>query len=86
VYVLEHEGLGREQTYEAIRDFLGIRGIEVDEEGTALEALADYRDKGVDFSDALLAAIARQSHEIVWTFNQKHFARMDGLWRTPPAT
>lgn len=63
---------------------MGIRGIEVEEEDIALEALTDYRDKGVNFSDALLAAVARKSQESVWTFNRKHVARMAGLWQMPP--
>lgn len=84
VYILESERYAREEIYGAIRDFMGIRGIEVEEEDIALEALTDYRDKGVDFSDALLAAIARRSQETVWTFNRKHFVRMAGLWQMPP--
>ena len=66
-------------------DFSRISGIEFLDENVFFEALVDYKDKNIDFSDALLAAISRAKAEKVWTFNHKHFTRMTGLWEEPAA-
>lgn len=68
VYILEGEDYAREEIYYALRDLGRISGITFQEEDTILEALIDYRDKNVDFSDSLLAAIGRSRAEKVWTF------------------
>lgn len=86
VYILEGEDYTRIEIHDALWDLIRIKGIEVQEEQVVLEALVDYRDKNVDLSDALLAAMARARGEKVWTFNGRHFARMNGQWEEPPAT
>lgn len=83
VYVLESQEYSREEIYTALRDFGRIEGVELVDADIVLEAALDYKDKNVDFSDALLAAISRTYSEKVWTFNKKHFARMAGVWEEP---
>ncbi|MBE3584238.1 MAG: PIN domain-containing protein [Limnochordaceae bacterium] len=85
VYILESQGYSRNETYDALRDFRRINGIEYVEGDAVLEALLDYKTKNVDFSDALLASLCRASSEKVWTFNKKHFSRMAAPWEEPAA-
>lgn len=79
IYIFESLNYDREEIYNALKDFSRINGVEFMDESVQFEALLDYKDRKVDFSDALLAAMGRARHEKVWTFNQKHFARMTGL-------
>lgn len=85
VYVLEARDYTRAEICDALRDFIRIKGIELQEEKEVLEALIEYRDKEVDFSDSLLAAMAKARGEKIWTFNKRHFARMNIEWDEPPA-
>lgn len=83
VYVLESLEYSREEIYGALMDFGRIDGVQLVDADVILEAAMDYRDKNVDFSDALLAAISRMHSEKVWTFNKKHFARLTVVWEEP---
>lgn len=84
VYVLVGEGYDREQIVSALIHFSRIRCVAVASEGRVLQALIYYRDHNVDFADALMAAIARSQAETIWTFNAKHFKRLDAPWAEPP--
>ncbi|QUL98681.1 MAG: PIN domain-containing protein [Candidatus Fermentithermobacillus carboniphilus] len=83
VYVLESQEYSREEIYTALSDFSRIEGVELVDADVVLEAALDYKDKNVDFLDALLASISRTYSEKVWTFNKKHFARMEGVLEEP---
>ncbi|NPV70701.1 MAG: PIN domain-containing protein [Firmicutes bacterium] len=85
VYVLEGEGYSRPDICNALRQFFALRGVLVEDKRAVHEALLEFRDKGVDFSDALLAAIARGKQQRVWTFNKRQFSRMSVAWDEPPA-
>ena len=69
IYILESQNYARDEIYGALKDFGRIDGIVFSDEDAVFEALVDYKDKNVDFADALLAAIGRVKAEKVWTFN-----------------
>ena len=85
IYILENQDYARDEIYDALKDFSRISGIAFLDEDAIFEALVDYKDKNIDFADALLAALSRAKAETVWTFNRKHFARMTGSWEEPGA-
>lgn len=84
VYILEVKDYTKEEICDALCDFVRIKGIELQGEKEVLEALIEYRDKNVDFSDCLLAVMAKARGESIWTFNRKHFARMNVECGEPP--
>ncbi|MDD3927158.1 MAG: PIN domain-containing protein [bacterium] len=83
VYILEGMDYPKTDIFEALRDLGRIPGIKYTEERKILDALIEYKDKNIDFSDALLAAEARAREEVIWTFNHKHFKRLNCSWRIP---
>ncbi len=83
VYVLESKGYGAADVADVLRGFSLIDGIELAEGQAIFEALIDYRDRKVDFADALTAALARNADEKVWTFDAKHFKRLNVVWAEP---
>lgn len=85
VYILEHHAYDRGRVASALIRFFRVPGVRVVEAGPVMEALLDYRERRVDFADALLMALARSRGEKVWTFNRRDFARLAGTWEEPPA-
>ncbi|MCL4514119.1 MAG: PIN domain-containing protein [Firmicutes bacterium] len=83
VYILESKGYGAADVANVLRSFSLIDGIEFAESQAIFEALIDYRDHKVDFADALTAALARNTGEKVWTFDAKHFKRLNVIWAEP---
>jgi predicted nucleic acid-binding protein len=68
-----------------LRGFLLQDGIEVQERDTLLLALTLYETKNVDFADALLAArMQERGIRAVFSFD-RHFDRLAGVRRIPPA-
>lgn len=83
VYILEGLDYRKNDIFEALRDFGRVPGVKYAEERKILEALIEYKEKNIDFSDALLAAEAREQGKVIWTFNHKHFKRLNCSWRIP---
>jgi len=83
VYVLETLNFTRKDICEALTEFARIPGTEVENATEVMMALIWYRDKNIDFSDALLYAISSLRGETVWTFNKNHFRKMGPGWTEP---
>lgn len=83
VYVLESQGYERKEVSDALMQFISISGIEMENADEVMTALIWYRDKNVDFSDALLYAVSSSRGERVWTFNKHHFCRLGSGWDEP---
>lgn len=59
---------------------LNTPGLEVAENETLLQATLWYAEKNVDFIDAFNAAwMSAHAIDVISTFDQKHFARFDGI-------
>jgi len=59
---------------------LNTPGLQVDNPGLILQALLWYVEKNVDYADAYNAAWAMsRGIRQVYTFDQKHFNRLEGL-------
>ncbi|MDA0745483.1 MAG: type II toxin-antitoxin system VapC family toxin [bacterium] len=59
---------------------LGTPGLEVVDANLVLQAIADYAEHNVDFADAFNAAWALdQGMTTAYTFDRRHFARLDGI-------
>lgn len=72
-------GHSREQIATSLSAFLGAQGLEVPEREALTAALVLYRDRNVDFADALLAAYALENGpNLVCTFDHD-FQRVGGL-------
>lgn len=72
-------GHSREQIATSLSAFLGAQGLEVPEREVLISALVLYRDRNVDFADALLAAYALENGpNLVCTFDHD-FRRVGGL-------
>lgn len=83
VYILESQAYLREQIHDALTRFMAIPGILVERQPLIQVALTWYRDKNVDFGDALLYAECSQEGSMVLTFNKKHFQRLGSGWMEP---
>ncbi len=83
VYVLESKSYSSAEIFEGLKALDGLRGVEFTSRRETFEALLEYRDKDVDFADALLMAFARSAGEAVVTFNKHHFKRLAGEWTEP---
>lgn len=81
IWTLEsYYGLSKEAVQEKILAILNTPGLDVSDEALILQAILWYVEKNVDFIDAYNAAWMLQ-HGVVTacTFDQKHFARFDGI-------
>lgn len=67
IYVLESQGLTRADIAGRLLECSAIPGVRFESEEAAREALIEYRDRSVDFADALLMALARARAESVST-------------------
>ncbi len=78
--------LPKEDIRQKILAILNTPGLEVEDSRLILQAVNWYAEKNVDFLDAFNASwLAEKGIETVYTFDQKHFQRFEGLKvRTPP--
>lgn len=64
---------------------LATPGLTIPERPVLAEAVTAYRDSGVDFTDAWIAAVARSlGCTTVFTFDRRHFARLEGIQPEAP--
>jgi predicted nucleic-acid-binding protein len=83
IYILENQAYTREQIHDALTRFTAIPGIHVERLAQVHLALIWYRDKNVDFGDALLYAECSEDASTVLTFNKRHFQRLGTGWEEP---
>jgi len=77
--------LARGEVAELLEAVLATPGLSVPDRPVLAEAVAAYRDHGVDFTDAWIAAVARaQGYTAVYTFDRRHFARLQGIHPETP--
>jgi predicted nucleic-acid-binding protein len=81
VWTLEsYYGLTRDSVKDKILAILNTPGIETAEEDLLLQAIFWYADKNIDFIDACNAAwVLAQGLETTYTFDRKHFSRIEGI-------
>jgi predicted nucleic-acid-binding protein len=70
----------KENIQKMVLSFLNTPGLEVDNGDLVIRALRRYVDKNIDFINAYNAAWM-EIHEIttIYTFDQDHFSRIEGL-------
>ena len=85
-WVLEsHFRLARAEVAEILDAVLATPGLSIPDRPVLLAAASAYRDHGVDFTDAWIAAVARaQGCTTVYSFDRRHFARIEGLRAETP--
>ena len=72
--------LGRTDIKEKVVAIVNTAGLEVTEGDLVLQAISDYVEHNVDFIDAYNAAWMRhRGLTRVYTFDRRHFSRMDGV-------
>lgn len=83
VYILENRIYTREQIHDALTRFTAIPGIQADHLPLVLTALIWYRDRNVDFGDALLYAECSDGGGVTFSFNRRRFQRLGTGWKEP---
>lgn len=70
----------KDEIQQMVLSFLNTPGLEVDNGELVIRALRWYVDKNIDFIDAYNAAWM-EIHDIttIYTFDQNHFSRIEGL-------
>lgn len=78
-------GLTRDDVKAKVLAILNTPGLEIPDSDLALQAIAWYADKNVDFIDAYNAAwvLARDLHA-VYTFDRRHWSRIAGVTAQVP--
>jgi predicted nucleic-acid-binding protein len=81
VWTLEsYYGLTRDSIKDKILAILNTPGIETAEGDLLLQAIFWYADKNIDFIDACNAAwLLAQGLDTTYTFDRKHFSRIEGI-------
>ena len=81
VWTLEsYYGLARGSIKDKVLAILNTPGIEAAEGDLLLQAIFWYEDKNVDFIDAFNAAwMLTQGLTTIYTFDRKHFSRIEGI-------
>jgi predicted nucleic-acid-binding protein len=81
VWTLEsYYGLARDSIKDKILAILNTPGIEAAEEDLLLQAIFWYADKNIDFIDAFSTAwLLTQGLDTIYTFDRKHFSRIEGI-------
>jgi len=81
VWVLESfYQLPRDEIRDKVLAILNTPGLEVVDTDVLLQAMTWYADKNVDFIDAYNAAwLLVQEMGAIYTFDRKHFARVEGI-------
>ena len=78
--------LSKPAVEERVLAVLNTPGLEVVDGDLVLQAVVWYVEKNVDFIDAYNATwMSRQGLQTVCTFDQKHFARFEGITVVVPA-
>ena len=85
VWVLESfYGYSKSQISETITQFLRSDRLEVIDRELMIEALGLYREKNIDFADALLVQFAlNQGTSLIYSFDN-HFSRIPGIMKMKP--
>lgn len=80
IWVLESfYGHPKNQIAETMTQFLFCEGLEVQDIDLLVEALAIYKERNIDFADALLAITAlRKGPSIIYSFDE-HLKRVEGI-------
>jgi predicted nucleic-acid-binding protein len=86
VWTLEsYYGLTRDSVKDKVLAILNTPGIETAEGDLLLQAIFWYADKNIDFIDACNAAwMLAQGLETTYTFDRKHFSRIEGIRARAP--
>lgn len=85
VWVLESfYGHGREEIAVTLAEFLQADGLQVEQRDRLMEALTLYREHGVDFADAVVAAAARRAGAPDICSFDRDFDGLPGLTRLAP--
>ena len=81
VWTLEsYYGLSRNDIRDKVLAILNTPGLEAAEGDLLLQAIFWYADKNIDFVDAFNAAwIFAAGLETIYTFDRKHFSRIEGI-------
>ncbi len=81
IWTLEsYYGLGRDDIKDKILAIFNTPGLEVAEGELLLQAILWYADKNIDFIDAFNAAwFLSQGLITTYTFDRKHFSRIEGI-------
>jgi len=81
VWTLEsHYGLARDGIKDRVLAILNTPGIEAAEGDLLLQAIFWYADKNIDFVDAFNAAwVLAEGLATSYTFDRKHFSRIEGI-------
>lgn len=81
VWTLEsYYGLARDNVKDKVLAILNTPGIEAAEGDLLLQAIFWYADKNIDFVDAFNSAWAlAEGLETTYTFDRKHFSRIEGI-------
>ena len=81
VWTLEsHYEIEKKEIQAMVLGILNTDGLEVVDSYLILQAIVPYADKNVDFIDAFNAAwMVRNDVDKVYTFDQKHFYRFEGI-------
>jgi predicted nucleic acid-binding protein len=85
VWVLESfYGYPKSKIADTIELFLRSDGLEVIDLELLIQALSLYKEKNIDFADALLAVFAlNRGLNLVYSFN-RHFERVPGITKVQP--
>lgn len=80
VWVMEGMGSNRKVIRDAIWSLLNTKGIDVDQANLVGQAIDIYAAKNIDFIDAFNVSWM-QTNQIksIYTFDQRHFSRVDGV-------
>jgi uncharacterized protein len=72
--------LSRDRIRRSIFAILNTRGLEVEHHELVLQAIVWYEEKNIDYADAYNAAwLFARGMSCVFTFDRRHFARIEGL-------
>lgn len=83
VFILEGKDYTRHEIHAALSRFLAIPGINAESVPAVQLALLWYREKNVDFGDALLYAHCSLEGGLALTFNKRHYRKLGTQWREP---
>ncbi len=77
--------LSKKDTQAKVLAILNTDGLNVTDSDLVLQAIGAYAEKNVDFIDAYNAAwMLKHNVNTVYTFDQKHFSRFDGIAAVEP--
>jgi uncharacterized protein len=78
-------GYSKEDIAKTISEMIESDGLFVQDKEVAQKALVDYVEKNVDYIDAYLSAYALiKGPQAIYTFDKKHFSRLEGDIRLLP--